>query len=141
MSSMCQTEMNFLTQKIVSKLWRVWVFLVKMAMKFKNLQISKFLNTETNRIFSISFKVMYISLRYTQFEKQFHRKQIRLHVWGEPKVFPSKCFFFLRKSITRSFLLNTMMESENKCFANISIPFNILFIMKLIAQINALFFP
>ena len=38
-------------------------------------------------------------------------------------------------------MLNTMMENENKRFANISIPFVILFIMKLIAQINILFFP
>ena len=34
-----------------------------------------------------------------------------------------------------------MMENENKRFANISISFFILFIMKLIAQINVLFFP
>ena len=36
-------------------------------------------------------------------------------------------------------MLNTMMENENKRFANISIPFAILFIRKLIAQINILF--
>ena len=34
---------------------------------------------------------------------------------------------------------NTMMEDESKRFANISIPFVILFIMKLVAQINVLF--
>ena len=38
-------------------------------------------------------------------------------------------------------MLNTMMVNENKRFANTSIPFVILFIMKLIAQINILFFP
>ena len=38
-------------------------------------------------------------------------------------------------------MLNTMMEHENKDFANISIPFRILFIMKLIAEINILLFP
>ena len=38
-------------------------------------------------------------------------------------------------------MLNTMMENENKRFANISIPFLLIFIMKLIAQINILFFP
>ena len=38
-------------------------------------------------------------------------------------------------------MLNTMIENENKRFANISIPFVILFIMKLIAQINILLFP
>ena len=37
-------------------------------------------------------------------------------------------------------MLNTMMEYENKRFADISIPFLILFIMKLIAQINILLF-
>ena len=38
-------------------------------------------------------------------------------------------------------MLNTMMENENKRLANISITFVILFIIKLIAQINVLFFP
>ena len=38
-------------------------------------------------------------------------------------------------------MLNTMMENENKRFANISIPFLKLFTMKLIAQINILFLP
>ena len=38
-------------------------------------------------------------------------------------------------------MLNIMMENENKRFANISISFFILFIIKLIAQINGLFFP
>ena len=46
-------------------------FLVKTFLEFGNLQISKILNTDTNRIFPIPFKFMYISLRYTQFEKQF----------------------------------------------------------------------
>ena len=40
-------------------------FLVNAAMKFRNLQIRKILNTDTNRIFPIPFKVMGISLRYT----------------------------------------------------------------------------
>ena len=38
-------------------------------------------------------------------------------------------------------MLNTMMENENKRFASISIPFLILFIMKLIAQSKILFAP
>ena len=38
-------------------------------------------------------------------------------------------------------MLNTMMKSESKRFANISIPFLILFITKSIAQIDILFFP
>ena len=37
-------------------------------------------------------------------------------------------------------MLNTLMENEKKRFANISIPFIIFIIMKLIAQINILFF-
>ena len=37
-------------------------------------------------------------------------------------------------------MLNTMMENENKRFASISVPFLILFIMKLIAGIKN-FFP
>ena len=43
---------------------------------------------------------------------------------------------FLIKSITRNFMLNTTMENENKRFASISIPFLILFMMKLMAQIE-----
>ena len=35
-------------------------FLVKVTVKFRDLQISKIVNTETNRIFSVPFKVMYI---------------------------------------------------------------------------------
>ena len=38
-------------------------------------------------------------------------------------------------------MLNTMMENENRRFVNISTPFLTLFIMKLIAQTNILFFP
>ena len=47
---------------------------MKAAVKFRNLQISKILNTDINRIFPITFKVKYISLRYTYVEKQFNRK-------------------------------------------------------------------
>ena len=36
-------------------------------------------------------------------------------------------------------MLNTMMENENKRFANISIPFVILFTMKFVTQIKILF--
>ena len=41
-------------------------------------------------------------------------------------------------------MLNTMMENESKYFCNnksISVPFHLLFIMKLIAQIKIHFFP
>ena len=63
------------------------------------------------------------------------QKVDRLRVWGEPKILLSKCFSFLIKGITRSLMLNDKNEkekNENKHFANISI----LFVMKLIAQIN-----
>ena len=40
-------------------------FLVKATVKFWNLQLSKILNTDTNRIFPTPFNVMYISLRYS----------------------------------------------------------------------------
>ena len=52
----------------------------------------------------------------------------------------AKAFFLLIKSGTRSFMLNTMMENGNKHFANILIPSVKLFIIKLIAQINIIFF-
>ena len=48
---------------------------------------------------------------------------------------------FLTKSMTRNFKLNTIMENENKRFASISVPFLVLFIMKLIAQIKIFLFP
>ena len=35
------------------------------CVKLKTLQISKILNTNTNKIFQISFEVTYVSLRYT----------------------------------------------------------------------------
>ena len=38
-------------------------------------------------------------------------------------------------------MLNTIMENEKKRFADISIPFLILLIMRLISQIKVLFFP
>ena len=40
------------------------IFLVKAVMKFRVLQISKILNTDTSRILPIPFKLKYISLRY-----------------------------------------------------------------------------
>ena len=40
------------------------IFLGKVAVRFRNLQVSKILNTDKNRILPILFKVMYISLRY-----------------------------------------------------------------------------
>ena len=39
------------------------IFLVKTAVKFRNLHINKILNTNASRILPIDFKVMYISLR------------------------------------------------------------------------------
>ena len=116
------------------------ILLVKVGVKFRDLQISKILNTDTNRIFPIPFKLKYISLRYTQFEKQFRSKQIRLLVCSEPNSFPQQILFLI-KSITRHFMLNTMMENKNKLFASISIIFLILFIMRLIAQIKIFFLP
>ena len=63
--------------------------LMKMAIK-----ISKCLNSVTNRIFVIAFKVMEIFLRFTEVGKQFHSKSIRLFVWAEPKTFLNKGFYF-----------------------------------------------
>ena len=114
------------------------IFLVKAAVKFRVLQISKILNTVANRIFLITFKLMYISLSYTQFEKQFRSKQIRLLACSELNNF-HKQMLFLIKSITRNFMLNYMMENENKYFASVSMSFLIFFTMKLIAQFNFFF--
>ena len=52
-------------------------------MKFSNLQISKILNTNINRIFLIPFKVRYISLRCTYSEKQkiFWKTDFRTFHW------------------------------------------------------------
>ena len=65
---------------------------MKTAVKFRNLMINKILSTDTNKLFPISFKAIYISLRYTQFEKQFRSNYIRLLVWEDTKIFLNKCF-------------------------------------------------
>ena len=63
LSWMYYTEISFLTRKIVFKLWKK--FLSEDGVKFRNLQISKILTSDTNGKFPIPFKVMYICLRYT----------------------------------------------------------------------------
>ena len=68
-SWMHYTEINFLTRKSVRKLWKVQIFLVIKAVKFRNLQISNILTTDANIIFPIPFKVMYIYLRYFVWKK------------------------------------------------------------------------
>ena len=59
--------MNFLTQKTVCKLWKCLHFPISedCHVKFRNLQISKILNTDGNTIFLIPVTVMCMSLRYT----------------------------------------------------------------------------
>ena len=49
MSWIYYTKINFLTWKVV----------------FNKIVLTKFLNTDTNIIFPIPFKVIYIALRYT----------------------------------------------------------------------------
>ena len=71
----------------------------KTAVKFKTLQFSKILDINTNRIFLIPFKFMYKSLGYTQFEKPFRSKQIRLIRWDKQKI-----------SLTNAFVLFFYME-------------------------------
>ena len=61
--------------------------LLKTAVKFRNLQVSEFVNTHTNRIFQILFQFMCICLRYTYFEKQFLLQ-------GEQKIFLNQQMFF-----------------------------------------------
>ena len=58
-------KLTFSHGKLNANFGKLNFFLVKAAVKFRNLQISKVLNTDTNRIFPIPFKVMCISLRYT----------------------------------------------------------------------------
>ena len=54
-------KVTFLHGKLYAN-YRKFKFLVKTAVKFRNLRISKVLNTDTNRIFPILFKITYISL-------------------------------------------------------------------------------
>ena len=56
------TEINFLTRKLHASLG-IFFFLMKAALKFRELQISKVLNTNANRISPIPSKIMYTSLR------------------------------------------------------------------------------
>ena len=48
--------------------------------------------TPIQTIIPIFFKLIYISLRYTWFGKQFCCKKIYLFVWINPKLFYDKCF-------------------------------------------------
>ena len=57
-SWMYYTEINFLTRNYLT------FFFSENVRKFIYLQISKILNTDTNRIFPIPFKVKYMFLRH-----------------------------------------------------------------------------
>ena len=57
-SWMYYTEINFLTWNYLT------FFFSENVRKFMYLQISKILNTDTNRIFPIPFKVKYMFLRH-----------------------------------------------------------------------------
>ena len=86
------------------------IFLVKTAVKFKNLQIIKFHNTNINNFLSIPFELMYISLRYTQFAKQFLSKQIQLLVLDESKFSLTNAFDFSKWKV----LPSNIYERRNK---------------------------
>ena len=66
-------------------------FLLKKSVKFRNLQIIKILNTDTNIICPIHFKVMYIPLSYSWFEKQFH--SLLPLFWIEVWCLQNQCIF------------------------------------------------
>ena len=67
-------------------------------MKFRNLQISKILNTDKNRIVPINFKdITYLYEVYIVWK--IFSQQVHPVIWGEPKIFPNKYFcFFLNWS-------------------------------------------
>ena len=73
------------------------------AVKFKDLQISKIRNTNTNRIFPISFKVMYIYFR-------FRGKWIRLLVWGGPGIVLGKLWFSCEVAHSGETLISVFQE-------------------------------
>ena len=58
-NELCQVENFMQTLEILI------YFLVKTTVKFRNLQISKIRNSDTNEVFPIPLKLMYKSLRYT----------------------------------------------------------------------------
>ena len=120
--------------------FRKFNFLGKVAVKFRNLQVSKILNTDKNRLLQyLSRLCTYLwGIHCLKNNSAVSRSDCLYGV--NQKYSQAKAFSFLIKSITRSFVLNTMIDNENKRFTNISISFLILFIMKLIAQINILFF-
>ena len=62
-------KLTFSYGKLHADFEKFYFFLLKMTLMFRNLQISKILNTDKKRIFPIPLKVMYITLRYTYFEK------------------------------------------------------------------------
>ena len=115
------------------------IVLVKTAVKVRCLQISKILKTDTKDFFQyLSGLYMYLwGIHSFKSNSALSRSS---YLYGANRKFSLSNAFFLIKSLTRNFMLNTMMENGNKFFANISISFLILFIMKLIAQIKILFF-
>ena len=103
-------------------------FLVKAAVKYRNLQISKILNTDITEFFQhLSRLCTYLWGIHSLNNNSAVKRSGYLYVVNQ-KYSLVNVFFFLIKSITRSFMLNIMMENENNRFANISIPFVILFI-------------
>ena len=60
-------KLTFSNGKLYANVGSFDFFMLKMAVKFRNLLIIKTVNTNTNNFFQfpISFKVMYISLRHT----------------------------------------------------------------------------
>ena len=90
----------------------VCVFLVKMTAKFRNLQISKILNTNTEFFQYLSRLCTYLwGIRSLKSTSAVSRSS---YLYGVNQKFPlANAFSSIMKSITRSFMLSTMMENEN----------------------------
>ena len=96
--------------------------LVKTAVKFRNLHISKTLNTDKTEFFPYLSRLCTYLWGIHSLKKKSAVSRSS-YLYGVNRTFSlANTFFFFIKSITRSLMLNTMMEKEKQCFANMSIP-------------------
>ena len=74
------------------------LFLVKKAVKFRNLQISKIFNIDINRTFAIPFKIMYISLKQS-LRNNFVVNMHPVTCMGKIKNFPQQMLLLFQSRI------------------------------------------
>ena len=109
------------------------IFLANTALKFRVLEISKFLTPTQTKIFQYpSSSCTYLWGIHSLRNNSTGTGSGYLYIVNQTTL-PRK------EKIHRNFILNTMMENKNQHFSSFLIPFLILFITKFITQIKILF--